>query len=99
MKAVENEVPKVTEVTTKRTMPHLNWGSKAEINPVEQIPTESIMKVPISEIKPVTKAPTGISHDLARALNDFSKLPLWLTMPMLFALSFVLGAIVSFLIK
>jgi hypothetical protein len=41
----------------------------------------------------------GSTNQVVRALDDFSNLPLWLTMPMLFASSFVLGAIVSFLVR
>ena len=96
MKSIDNGVPKVAKVDTT-IIPQLGW--EKAISPVEQNPTSALMKVPISEIRSPVMAPSGISHELARAVNDFSKLPLWLTMPMLFASSFVLGAIVSFLIK
>jgi len=67
--------------------------------PAESIPMESIVRMPVAEIRYPVNMPKGPSQKLSKAINDFSQLPLWLTMPMLFALSFVLGAIISFLIK
>jgi hypothetical protein len=71
----------------------------AVIVPTETIPVESIAKMPVAEVRYPVNTPVDVSQKLSKAINDFSKLPLWLTMPMLFASSFVLGAIISFLIK
>lgn len=67
--------------------------------PAEPIPVESIVKMPVTDIRYPVDGPMDVSQKLGKAINDFSQLPLWMTMPMLFASSFVLGAIISFLIK
>jgi len=67
--------------------------------PAGTISSEALIKMPMTETQRPINNLIGVSQTLSKAINDFSELPLWMTMPMLFASSFVLGAIVSFLIK
>lgn len=62
-----------------------------------KLPSKSIVQSPISELQHPNKILPKISFKFGKALNDFSNLPLWLTLPMLFTSSFVLGGIISYL--
>jgi hypothetical protein len=90
---------RVNKLSFNWSIPQVNSRSKVKTSRQPALPVQSIVRLPVSEITFPVKPQSNSPPSLAIALNDFSNLPLWLTMPMLFASAFMLGAVVSFLIR
>jgi hypothetical protein len=59
---------------------------------------ENLGVIPSAEIKYPTKNLSGFPYRFVRTLDDFSNLPMWFTLPILFVLSVVLGIVVAVLV-
>ena len=83
-------VPRGTQRFAKR--------SQVKIFPQSKKSIRSLSKIPMSELKYPLKELYMIPNEVMRVLDEFSYLPMWFTMPIIFASSVALGAVVSLLI-
>jgi hypothetical protein len=88
--SVARNIPKIIPKFSKR--------SQLANVPQTRISIKPFSKISISELKYPMKEISNIPNEIVILLDEFSYLPMWFTMPVIFAASFALGAIVSFLI-
>jgi len=81
-----------------KVIPKFSKRAQATKVPQTRISIKSFSKISISELKYPVKEISNIPNEIVIILDEFSYLPMWFTMPIIFAASFALGAIVSFLI-
>lgn len=99
---VTSRIPlKLSNLTMFRTgsqkMPQIGSPLMANNTPFTNFPTKPIAKIPVSDLGNPMKQITNIRNDTVLAFEEFSSLPMWMTMPLIFGSSFAIGAIVTLL--
>jgi len=87
----------VVRVITPK-IPQLSKRSQVRIVSQTKTSIKSLSKISFSELNYPVKEISNIPNEIVILLDEFSYLPMWFTMPIIFAASFALGAIVSLLI-
>ena len=82
----------------RSAIPRFGGRSRAEINSNREISVKSLSRIPISELTYPIKEISNLPNEMVRVLDEFSRLPMWFTMPVIFVASVALGAFVSVLV-